>query len=151
MASNISVERFRKLTEDLKKDVHDNAVAELNRQATLLAQTIQGVAPVYSGPPLEGVDPGALKTTVNVVPDRSKDTVVRVVAGGAATTRKGGQRKDFDYSRAVEFGTQNMKPEPFFFPTYRLMKKRMIAAMKRRIVANIKKYSAEQTAANKFP
>lgn len=142
MAKNVSVERFRLLTEDLKKEVHANAVAELNRQARLLADQIQAVAPVYTGDAMPGVEPGALKTTVGVAPDRTKDTIVRVIAGGEKTVRSSGTGKPFDYSRAVEFGTVNMPGVPFFFPTYRLMKKRMIAAMKRRITANIKKYSA---------
>ena len=141
MATNVSVERFRKLTEDLKKEVHQNAVAELNRQAQSLATQIASVAPVYQGEPVPGVEPGALKSTVEVIPDRRKDTVVRVVAGGFKTTG-GSIGRYFDYSRAVEFGTVNMRAKPFFFPTYRLNKKRMIAAMKRRITANIKKYSA---------
>lgn len=144
MAKNVSVERFRKLTEDLKKQVHDDAVAELNRQAGLLRQLIESVTPVYQGEPIVGVEPGALKSTVYLVPDKSKDTIVRIVAGGARTT-VASAAGSFDYSRAVEFGTQNMPASPFFFPTYRLSKKRMIAAMKRRITARIKKYSAPQT------
>jgi HK97 gp10 family phage protein len=143
MAKNASVERFRLLSEKLKNDVHVEAVRELYNQANNLKETIEQVAPVYTGPPLPGVEPGALKSTVNTVPDRRKDTIVRVVAGGKATTTSG--VRPFDYSRAVEFGTVEMKAEPFFFPTYRLMKKRMIAAMKRRITATIKKYSAQQS------
>lgn len=141
MAVNKSVERFRALTLEMQKEVHANAVAELNRQAELLKTLIESVAPVYQGEPIPGVEPGALKSTVYLVPDRSKDTVVRVVAGGPKTTTK--TERPFDYSRAVEFGTQNMPAHPFFFPSYRLSKKRMISAMKRRIAANIKKYSAE--------
>jgi HK97 gp10 family phage protein len=137
-----SLERFRKLTDDMKKTVHVEAVAELNRQAALLKETIQAVAPVA---PVEG---GELKTSVRLIPDRSKDTIVRVVAGGELTTRPSISSTPFDYARADEFGTQKMAAQPFFFPTYRLMKKRIIAAMKRRITRNIKKYSAEQGGAN---
>jgi HK97 gp10 family phage protein len=144
--ANVSVERFRKLTLDMQKEVRREAISELNQQAKNLASTIQGVAPVYSGPPLPDVDPGALKSTVRIVPDRSKETIVRVVAGGAETTTSGA--KPYDYARAIEFGTVNMSAEPFFFPTYRLMKKRMIATMKRRIRRTIKKYSAEQGGGN---
>lgn len=139
-----SLERFRKLTDDMKQQVHINAVAELNRQATVLKEAIESVAPIYEGPPLPGVQPGALKHSVNVRPDRSKDTVVRVVAGGYLTVRPSVSGQPFDYARADEFGTQKMKAQPFFFPTYRLMKKKIIAQMKRRIATQIKKYSAEQ-------
>jgi HK97 gp10 family phage protein len=141
--ANKSVQLFKALTEDLQKQVHINAVNELNKQANELKNTIESVAPIYSGPPIAGVDPGALKTTVSVIPDRGKDTVVRVVAGGAKTTPTD-RTHPFDYSRAVEFGTQNMQAEPFFFPTYRLMKKKIIAQMKRRIAIQVRKYSAEQ-------
>ncbi len=140
MATNQSVERFRKLTEDLKHEVHANAVDELNRQAALLQKTIQAVAPVYRGPLESG---GELKTSVRLVPDRSKDTIVRIVAGGALTTRPSISAQPYDYARADEFGTVKMPAHPFFFPTYRLMKKKIIAAMKRKIAASIKKRSAE--------
>ena len=36
-----------------------------------------------------------------------------------------------------------MKARPFFLPTYRLMKKKMISSMKRKLAATIKKRSAE--------
>lgn len=131
--ANASVERFRKLTEDLKKEVHDLAVSELLKQATDLASTIESVAPVHEG---------TLKTTVKVIPG-DKDTIVRIVAGGQKTVRPGVSSKSYDYSRADEFGTQNMPAKPFFFPTYRLRKKKIQAAMKRKITASIKKRSAE--------
>lgn len=130
---NASVERFRKLTEDLRREVHDLAVAELRAQAGDLAKLIESVAPVHEG---------TLKTTVHVVPG-AKDTVVRIVAGGHKTVRQGVSSQPYDYARADEFGTVNMPAKPFFFPTYRLRKKKIVAAMKRKITASIKKRSAE--------
>ena len=139
MAKNISVERFKKLTEELRKEIHEQAVQELNKQANDLAQLIASVAPVYQGTAQTG---GELKHSVRVNPDRRKDTVVRVVAGGVLTTRPSVSSSPYDYARADEFGTVNMRPQPFFFPTYRLRKKKIIAAMKRKITASIKKRSA---------
>lgn len=144
MATNKSVERFKALTEEMKRTVRQEAIAELNRQASILRDTIQAIAPIYQGPPVGGVQPGALKTSVKLVSDKSKSTVVRIVAGGVLTVRPSISGKPYDYARADEFGTQQMAAQPFFFPTYRLMKKRIISAMKRRVAANIKKYSAEQ-------
>jgi HK97 gp10 family phage protein len=132
MAKNASVERFRALTETLKKEVHDLAVKELLIQATDLAGTIESVAPVHEG---------TLKTTVKVVPGK-KDTVVRIVAGGRLTIRPGVSSKPYDYARADEFGTINMPAHPFFFPTFRLRKKKIKASMKRKITSSIKKRSA---------
>lgn len=134
MARNASVERFRKLTEDLQKEVHDLAVAELNAQADSLVETIESVAP--RGPT------GNLVHSIKKIPGK-KDTIVRIVAGGQLTVRLGVSSKPYDYSRADEFGTQNMPAKPFFFPSYRLRKKKIISAMKRKITASIKKRSAE--------
>jgi HK97 gp10 family phage protein len=142
MPKNVSVERFKRLNEDMQKEVHILAVQELNIQANDLARTIAAVAPVYQGISQEGVVSGALRHSVRVVPG-NKDTIVRVVAGGALTTRPSVSSKPYDYARADEFGTIHMHAQPFFFPTYRLMKKRIIAGMRRKITASIKKRSAE--------
>jgi len=138
-----SLEKFRKLTDQMKQQVHDEAIKELHAQADDLVETIKSVTPIYRGPPLPDVSPGALRDSVRVVPDSSKDYIVRVVAGGTSTQHPTGW-STFNYARAVEFGTHEMKAIPFFFPTYRLRKKSIIAAMKRRITKNIKQYSAEK-------
>lgn len=131
---NQSVLRFKRLTEDLQKEVHSEAVAELNAQADNLARLIELAAPHHEG---------NLKHSVRKIPDRKKDTVVRVVAGGKLTIRPSVSSKPYDYARGDEFGTLKMAPQPFFFPTYRLTKKKMISAMKRKITKSIKKRSAE--------
>ncbi|MGY3609929.1 MULTISPECIES: HK97-gp10 family putative phage morphogenesis protein [unclassified Bradyrhizobium] len=135
MARSKSAEQFRRLTEELKAEVHREAVDELNAQADNLARQIELVAP--RGPT------GNLEHSVAKVPDRKTDTVVRIVAGGRLTIRPSVSSKPYDYARADEFGTVNMRAQPFFFPTYRLNKKKMISAMKRKIRASIKKRSAE--------
>lgn len=129
MVTNVSVERFRKLTKDLQAEVHVAAVAELNAQADALTSLIESVTPI--GPT------GELVHSVRKIPGKS-DTQVRIVAGSPKTIKAG-----YQYPRADEFGTVNMPAKPFFFPSYRLMKKKMISTMKRRITASIKKRSAE--------
>lgn len=131
--ANKSVERFRRLTQELKKEVHDAAVDELNNQANQLAGLIESVAPKFEG---------KLAHSVRVIPGK-RDTQVRVVAGGKLTVRPSISSKPFDYARADEFGTLKMAARPFFFPTYRLRKKKIIALMKRRITKSIKERSAE--------
>lgn len=129
MANNASVERFRKLTQDLKQEVRVEAIAELNAQADNLVEAIKSVAP-------RG-EKGELEHSIRKIPG-SKPTQVRIVEGSPATIKAG-----YQYPRADEFGTQKMAPKPHFFPTYRLLKKRMISTMKRKITATIKKRSAE--------
>lgn len=131
--ANQSVQRFRRLTEELQGEIVDGAVQELNDQATQLAQLIEAVAPKFEG---------KLAHSVRVVPGKRK-TQVRIVAGGRLTIRPSVSSKPFDYARADEFGTVKMTAKPFFFPTYRLRKKKIVSAMKRRINKAIKERSAE--------
>lgn len=132
MARNKSVEAFKKLTEDMQMQIFGDAVAELNDQADALVGRMKSV--VKHGPT------GNLASSIRKESTR-RPTIVRVRAGGA-TTMVTTEQRPYDYARAVEFGTQKMSAEPFFFPTYRLMKKSMRAAMRRKITADIKQYSA---------
>lgn len=121
------------MTEQLRKEVHDEAVAELNAQGDDLVRLMILAAPH---------DEGNLEHSVRKIPGKN-DTQIRIVAGGSLTIRKSVSSKPFDYARADEFGTVNMQARPFFFPTYRLRRKKMRAAMKRKLTASIKKRSAE--------
>jgi len=135
MAPNKSVLAFRKLTVDMQREIFNDAVAELDTQADALVQTMRGV--VVHGPTSN------LANSIRKEPGK-KETVVVVRAGGATTTVQGsGGKPPFDYARSVEFSTVNTPAAPFFFPSYRLMKKSIRSAMRRKITKNIKKYSAE--------
>lgn len=133
MARNQSVERFRQMAKELQQEIHDGAVRELNAQGDMLVQQMISAAPE---------DKGNLQHSVRKIPGKS-DTQIRIMAGGILTTRSAVSSKPYDYARADEFGTRHMPAKPFFFPTYRLLKKKMISTMKRRITASIKKRSAE--------
>lgn len=130
---NKSVEAFKRLTSDMQRQVHLDAVAELETQSDSLVQRMKAVVEV--GPT------GNLASSIRK--ERGKtETVVKVMAGGFLTTRKV-SGKPYDYARAVEFGTEHVAAQPFFFPTYRLMRKSMVGAMRRKITKRIKQYSAE--------
>jgi HK97 gp10 family phage protein len=130
---NKSVEAFRKLTINMQRQVYLDAVAELNAQADGLVASMKSV--VVHGPTSH------LAESIRKAPGRVP-TIVRVMAGGAGTTRSAGG-KPYDYARAVEFGTVKVSAQPFFFPTFRLMRKTMRSAMRRKITKTIKQYSAE--------
>ena len=131
---NKSVEAFRKLTLEMQTQVYVDALAELNAQADGLVTMMKSV--VKHGPT------GDLANSIHKEAGPTA-TIVKVAAGGAATTVQHGAGKSYDYARAVEFGTVKMHPEPFFFPTFRLMRKSMRSSMRRRISQRIKQYSAE--------
>jgi HK97 gp10 family phage protein len=133
MANNESVEKFRRLSKAMQKEVFDEAISELNRQADGLVDAMKRV--VARGKTAH------LAESIRKV-QGPKPTIVRIVAGGVST-RQQSVHSNFDYARAVEFGTRKMHAEPFFFPTYRLLRKKMRSSMKRKISATINKRSAE--------
>ena len=130
--ANKSVEAFRRLTVDMQRQVYTDAVTELDAQATILVTMMKAV--VKHGPT------GHLANSIRKQPGKTP-TVVRVMAGGTATTEGRGS-KSYDYARAVEFGTMHVHAQPFFFPTFRLMRKRMRSSMRRKITKTIERYSA---------
>lgn len=116
------------------------AVAErkLREEAGKLADIMRQRVPV---------DTGNLRASIRVVPVANKIGSVRILAGGVAATRKkvrkgvkdadfakaqqtGGNKGEFDYARAVEFGHiakngKQVPAEPFFFATYRAEKRKI--------------------------
>jgi HK97 gp10 family phage protein len=131
--ANKSVEAFRRLTVELQRDVFNDVMAELNVQADAMMTVMRTVVPRGRT--------GRLADSIRKHPGR-KETVVVVRAGGPTTTHpaRGG---DYDYAVAVEHGTEKIPAHPFFYPTYRLMKDKMIRKMKRTVTKTVKKYSAE--------
>jgi HK97 gp10 family phage protein len=131
-----SVARFKAMTTELQREIRSQAVADLNEAAVELANQMRALAPLGRT--------GNLRKSIRVQPGK-KDTRVRILAGGPLTTiaevRKGSGVK-FDYSRAVEFGTRTSRAKPFFWPSWRLRKKRIRSKLKSRITRSVKKRSA---------
>ena len=133
MAPNKSVIAFRKLTVDMQREIFNDAMAELNAQGDALVELMKGSVPH-----------GVTDNLANSIrkEEGKKETVIVIRAGGATTTVQHGGRS-YDYARAIEFGRENVPAQPFFFPSYRLMKKNMRSAMRRKITKRIKQFSAE--------
>jgi len=132
-APNKSVEAFRKLTVEMQRAVFNDAISELNTQADALLGVMKSAVPH-----------GATSNLANSLRKEKgkKETVIVIRAGGESTT-VGSDGRYYDYARAVEFGTHKVPAHPFFFPSYRLMRKSMRSAMRRKITKRIKQYSAE--------
>lgn len=100
---------------------------------------------------------GMLASTIRMEPAQSGG--FRVAAGGAATTKKvrGGKGKPYDYALAVEFGTKGhvvggefagaqhpgTKAQPFFYPSFRIVRKKQKARATRAINSSIKKVAGK--------
>lgn len=99
------------------------------------------------------VDTGKLRDSIHVEPG-DRPASFRVKAGGPTTTRevRSGSGKPYDYSVGVEFGTSQhtnagifagsdnpgARRQPFFWPAYRLIRKRLRGRMSRALSKAIK-------------
>ena len=101
-------------------------------QAALVASEIRSVAPIDNS----SDTPGALRASVRVEQGQAtgkKKIVVKIKAGGTKTLKGGAGGKVYDYGRAVEFGTQEMQAQPFFFPIWRARRKAVRATVRKAI------------------
>lgn len=83
------------------------------------------------------VNTGDLQMSIKQVPGRH-DLAVVVMAGGEQTTRhvvngKAGYSYDYDYALANEHGTADMPEQPFFWVSYRAVKRRAKARASRAV------------------
>ncbi len=173
MAKNVSLERFKKLTEDLQKECLQIAHDELANQADRLVGVMKSACPVEADPPPK---PGLLRDSIGWTfgtPPKTRATgAFRPKAGGGGGSQfiasvYAGNDEAF-YARWVEFGThahslrkgadisrrkrqagERQHPgavaKPFFWPSYRLLKKTMRSTVKRKLAAAIKRRSAPAT------
>jgi HK97 gp10 family phage protein len=121
------VARFRELREAIAKADDE----EMERNAEEMATTAEAAAPERKG---------VLRTTVRVIKKAPRHYLV--VAGGPSTRKrvKKGPKPTFDYARADEFGTQEMAAQPFFWPTYRRLRRRFRTRINARRRAIIKAF-----------
>jgi HK97 gp10 family phage protein len=145
MARNFSVARLQAILDQLPAELKAPIKAATERQAHLMAESMRLRAPIG---PSNDPNRGKLRQSVRVEKGR-REMVYLVRAGGAATTVGGGNRGFFgrlffgsgayDYSLGVEFGTQNMNAQPFFWPGYRARKDDTRRTIKAAAKAAIKK------------
>ena len=136
MAPNKSVIAFRKLTVDMQRQIFNDAVAELDAQADGLVQTMRTV--VAHGPTSNLAnsirkEAGQERNRAWWCGPAARPRRRRSPAANAMTTRV---RSNIGTEKGVS-------AQPFFFPSYRLMRKKMRSAMWRKITKTIKQYSAE--------
>lgn len=85
---------------------------------------------------------GKLKGSIGNRPvEGTENLAVELHAGGAATTKpvRNGASATYDYALADEFGTTETTAQPYFYPAYRLGKKRAKARIARAATSAAKK------------
>jgi HK97 gp10 family phage protein len=128
--------------------VSNNGLADFQRRLAALPKAIKvGVQPALDASANELVtvqralaprDDGALQASIKW--SSTGELSRQVTAGGETTTRpvRDGVDASYDYSLGVEFGTQKSSAQPFFWPGYRLVKKRIRSRIKRAISKSVK-------------
>jgi HK97 gp10 family phage protein len=106
----------------------------IKQQADELAAAIKGAAPVRTGRLRDSVQVRRGRNTLELVVTAGGDATttaydrsatyrreVRIGSGDTAGIARAtpGAGVTYDYSRAVEFGTEHQAAQPFFWPTYR--------------------------------
>jgi len=134
MARNLSVDQFEQLMRNIPKAVAEELVGTMTAAATQLAGAMKSAVP-------HGVDGrNELTESIQQRPG-SHPLQVKVTAGGELTTRsvRRGASVTYDYALANEYGTRKMTAQPFFWPTYRLLKRRIRAQVQRGMKKGISK------------
>jgi HK97 gp10 family phage protein len=118
--------RLRAIPREMKVHIRE----ALDKSADEMVATIRGLAPV---------DDGVLRDSVGKAPG-DHDMSVKVHAGGKATTRetREGSGVAYDYALGVEHGTVDTPAQPFFWPGYRINRKRVKARAKRAVTNAVK-------------
>lgn len=127
-------ERFRKKIAALPGAIH----AELMKALVTSGHEINDLQKRFVP-----VEHGDLAGTIGML-EKPAELQVVLLAGGPATEKAviDGKDGDYNYAFAQEFGTREMPANPFFFPGYRLGKKRAKSRISRAITAAAKKVAA---------
>ena len=125
-----SLRRFQERMRRIPLEVRRAVLPALVKGAEEIAADARRLAPE---------DDGDLVRSIRVEPGPNELSVV-VRAGGELTTKpvRDGADASYDYAMAQEFGTAKMPANPFFWPAYRLNKKRVRARIARAIRKAIK-------------
>lgn len=119
----------RKLTKTIPNRVELAAREALEQNATELVAEMKRLSPKLTGDLKDSINwtwgdaPAGAMVIGKVFGNEYKTMRITVYAGG------GGEF----YARFQEFGTVNMPPTPFFFPSYRKLKRRMKGRVTRKI------------------
>lgn len=106
-------DRLRRRLKAIPVEVRKALKVQNAQNAADLVDTMKGFAPVQDG---------ALVSSIKHQDVSASTRISQRVSAGA---------RDAPYAAWVEFGTSKNEPHPFFWPAYRLMRRRMKSRMNR--------------------
>lgn len=127
------LDRLRKRLDAIPKDVKEAVHPALIRSGDELSARMKQLAPL---------DTGALKDSITVTP-AGQTTPPYSQPGGSMTVPENAiavtvGNADVRYAHLQEYGTAQAPAHPFFWPSYRLLKKRIANRLKRAISKAVK-------------
>lgn len=126
MARSAQLIRLSKRFDAIPLKVREAVAPALEKSGTELVGTMKALAPEDTGLLKHSltVTPGGQSTPAYSQPGGSSLVPVGAVAVTAGNTH-------VRYPHLVEYGTAEAAAQPFFWPAYRLLRKRMVARLKR--------------------
>lgn len=127
MGRSLQLDRLtKKLEERIPEKVREAVAPALEKSGTELVGTMRHLAPHDSGALERSIvmTPGGQSTPAYSQPGGSQVVPVGAVAVTAGNV-------DVRYPHLVEYGTTETRAQPYFWPAYRLLKKRMTNRTKR--------------------
>lgn len=118
----------RKLTRTIPNTVVDATIKAMEQGADEVVAMMQRLAPKDTGNLAKTIgwtwgDPPKGAMVLSRSPKTGDGLVITIYAGDETTLV--GERAQFQLARLQEFGTQSMKENPFFFPSWRALRKRV--------------------------
>lgn len=129
MAKNWSIDEFRRALRKVGPAVAKSGHDAIDKNAAEWVAAAKAAAPV---------DPEGGSFLRDSIRNYESDTGGQIVRAGGPTTTRQSEAGPYDYARAQEFGRVDMDPNPFFWPTYRLLKRRFVSRQRRAISKAIK-------------
>lgn len=131
--ANSNLQRLLRRMEAIPKQMRKAIKPALDQSGEEMVRLARNFAPR---------DDGTLQQSI-VYRDGPGELAVTVQAGGEATTRpvRNGADATYDYALAQEYGTREMSANPFFWPAYRLTKKKLKARIRRAVSKAVKDFN----------
>ena len=129
MAKNWSTDAFRRALRKVASAISKHGHDAIDKNAKEFVALAKRLAPV---------DPEGGSFLKDTIREHDTATGGKIVRAGGETTMRESAGGPYDYSRAQEFGREDMAPSPYFWPAYRLLKKRFVSRRRRAVAKAIK-------------
>lgn len=135
MAKITRVERLQRKLQALPRIARQEIEKAMEKSAAEMVTLARSLVPV---------DSGDLRQSIGWTWGEAPKGSIRLgtVGGGAATITIFAGNSEAFYARWVEFGTQKMRAQPYFFPAYRALRKRAKSRIRRAGTKAAKKVAA---------